>query len=400
MIKPSIPVNEQDRLAAVREYGLLDTLPENDFDNITTLTASICDVPISLVTLLDADRNFLKSHYGVPFNESPRDISFCGHAILHENDIFIVEDARKDKRFKDNPLVTEQGAIFYAGVRLINPDGFPIGTLCVFDIKPRTLDSKQKKALIALAYQVMNLFEERKKNRILLKLQEELRNKNEELKNFAGVISHDMKMPLANMIITADILKAKYGKKFDKQGQKYLSYIKQSSFTLSDYISGLLAHYESDKIVSHSNELFDLNHLLEEIIDLLNININCEINFPEEDLELSCNRAALEQILLNLIGNSLKYNDKEKIVIDIDCTQKDNKYYFSLTDNGVGIPKNKQKEIFNLFTTIGNLDRNGQKGHGIGLSTVQKLVNGMGGEISVSSKLGIGTTFKFSVLNK
>ena len=92
MIKPSIPVNEQDRLAAVREYGLLDTLPENDFDNITTLTASICDVPISLVTLLDADRNFLKSHYGVPFNESPRDISFCGHAILHENDIFIVED--------------------------------------------------------------------------------------------------------------------------------------------------------------------------------------------------------------------------------------------------------------------------------------------------------------------
>ena len=124
-------------MAAVRSYHLLDTLPEKDFDNITALTANICDVPISLVTLLDADRNFLKSHYGIPFNESPRDISFCGHAILEESNIFIIEDARKDNRFKDNPLVTEMNAIFYAGVRLVNSEGYPLGTLCVFDTKPK-----------------------------------------------------------------------------------------------------------------------------------------------------------------------------------------------------------------------------------------------------------------------
>ncbi|MAP54819.1 GAF domain-containing sensor histidine kinase [Altibacter sp.] len=396
MISPTLPKNEQERLRAVKSYNLLDTLPEQDFDNITALVASICDVPISLVTLLDADRNFLKSHYGIPFNESPRDISFCGHAILDESNIFIVEDARKDKRFKDNPLVTEQGAIFYAGVRLINPQGFPLGTLCVFDVKPRTLDSKQKKTLLALAHQVMNLFEERKKNKQLELLQKELQNKNEELKNFAGVISHDMKMPLANMILTADILKAKYSDQLDTQAQKYISYLKQSSFTLSDYISGLLAHYESDKLTSGSHETFDLNQLLEEIVDLLNIDIDCEINFPEDNLELSCNRAALEQILLNLIGNSLKYNDKEKIVIDMTCTKIDDVYRFVLSDNGMGIPKEKQSEIFDLFTTVGNLDRNGKKGHGIGLSTVQNLVKGMGGEISVSSELGKRTTFEFT----
>jgi len=396
LISPTLPKNEQERLRAVKSYNLLDTLPEQDFDNITALVASICDVPISLVTLLDADRNFLKSHYGIPFNESPRDISFCGHAILDESNIFIVEDARKDKRFKDNPLVTEQGAIFYAGVRLINPQGFPLGTLCVFDVKPRTLDSKQKKTLLALAHQVMNLFEERKKNKQLELLQKELQNKNEELKNFAGVISHDMKMPLANMILTADILKAKYSDQLDTQAQKYISYLKQSSFTLSDYISGLLAHYESDKLTSGSHETFDLNQLLEEIVDLLNIDIDCEINFPEDNLELSCNRAALEQILLNLIGNSLKYNDKEKIVIDMTCTKIDDVYRFVLSDNGMGIPKEKQSEIFDLFTTVGNLDRNGKKGHGIGLSTVQNLVKGMGGEISVSSELGKRTTFEFT----
>jgi len=103
LIAPKFPENEVERLMAVKEYQLLDSLPEQDFDNITTLTASICDVPISLVTLLDADRIFLKSHYGVPLTESPRVMSFCGHAILEKSDIFIVEDARKDVRGGGQP---------------------------------------------------------------------------------------------------------------------------------------------------------------------------------------------------------------------------------------------------------------------------------------------------------
>ena len=397
MIAPQFPVDEEQRLAAVRSYNLLDTLPEKDFDNITALTASICDVPISLVTLVDADRNFLKSYYGLNFNESPRNISFCGHAILEESSIFIVEDARKDPRFKDNPLVKDMQAIFYAGVRLINSDGYPLGTLCVFDTKPRTLSKSQKNALISMAYQVVNLFEARKRNRMLMAVQQELEERNEELKNFAGIVSHDMKMPLANMIITSDMLRSKYGSLLDKQGKEYLEYIKQSSFTLSEYITGLLEHYESDKTASLTDEVFDSNDLLEEIIELLNINIDCEINFPEENIEMQANRSALEQIILNLVGNSLKYNDKEKIKIDIDCNEKNGFYHFSISDNGMSIQKNKLKAIFDLFVTTGNLDRNGKKGNGIGLSTVKKLVTKLGGKIEVSSELGKGTTFQFSI---
>mgnify|MGYP001502305581 FL=1 len=397
MIAPKFPIDEAQRLAAVRSYHLLDTLPEKDFDNITALTANICDVPISLVTLLDADRNFLKSHYGIPFNESPRDISFCGHAILEESNIFIIEDARKDDRFKDNPLVTDMNAIFYAGVRLVNSDGYPLGTLCVFDTKPRVLTKSQKKALTAMAYQVVNLFEARKRNRALLSVQKELRERNEELKNFAGVVSHDMKMPLANMIITSDMLRTKYGQHLDEQGKEYLDYIKQSSFTLSEYVTGLLEHYETDKTASLRSEPFDSQDLLEEIIELLNINVDCEINLPEENIEMQANKVALEQILLNLIGNSLKYNDKKKIKIDIGCEEKDGFYFFTITDNGMGIPKDRIDHIFDLFVTTGNLDRNGKKGNGIGLSTVKKLVNRLDGEIEVSSTLGEGTTFKFCV---
>ncbi len=397
MIKPPFPPDEKQRLAAVRSYNLLDTLPEKDIDNITTLTASICDAPIAFVTLLDSERNFLKSQHGIVLTETPRDISFCGHAILEDKDIFIVEDARKDPRFKNNPFVTENGGIFYAGVRLMSPDGFALGTLCVFDLKPRTLDEKQRKTLIALAYQVVNLFESKKRNRILVAVQEELKERNEELKHFAGVVSHDMKMPLANMIITSDMLQAKYGALLDDQAKKYLNYIKQSSFTLSEYISGLLEHYETDKTASHTEEVFDSQDLLEDIIELLNINVDCEINLPEENIEMQANKAALEQIILNLVNNSIKYNDKEKIKIDIDCYEKDGIYHFTISDNGIGIPKKEIPLIFELFGTLGVLDRQGKKGNGIGLSTVKKLVTKLHGEIEVSSTLGVGTTFEFFI---
>ncbi|MGO3182025.1 MAG: sensor histidine kinase [Aequorivita sp.] len=397
MIIPKFPVDEKQRIEALRSYQLLDTLPEKDFDNITALTASICEVPISLVTLLDADRNFLKSQYGLSLYESPRETSFCGHAILGEENIFIVEDARKDPRFENNPLVKDMQAIFYAGVRLVNSDGYPLGTLCVFDTKPRILSKSQKNALISLAYQVVNLFEARKRNRTLMEVQRELKEKNEELKNFAGIVSHDMKMPLANMIITSDMLRTKYGSLLDDQGREYLDYIKQSSFTLSEYITGLLEHYESDKTASLNEETFDIHDLLEEIIELMNINIDCEINLPEENIEINANRAALEQIILNLIGNSLKYNDKEKIVIDIDCTEENDFYHFKIADNGMGISKNKLSHIFELFGTTDNLDRNGKKGNGIGLSTVKKLVTKLNGEINVTSEPGKGTTFEFNI---
>lgn len=150
MISPKFPDNEKERVAELKKYNLLDTLSENDFDNITALIAAICEVPISLITLLDSDRNFFKSHVGLDFNQSPRNISFCGHAILNDEEIFIVEDATKDVRFKDNPLVTEAKALFYAGVPLVNSNGFKLGTLCIFDHKPRKLTEVQITSLKAL----------------------------------------------------------------------------------------------------------------------------------------------------------------------------------------------------------------------------------------------------------
>lgn len=392
------PENEKKRLLTLQELQILHTAPEENYNNITQLASFICETPVSLITLISDDTQWFKSKIGTEINEGDRDISHCTHAILNPEELMEVPDTSKDERFFDNAYTTGNPQIlFYAGMPLKAYNGVALGTLCVLDTKPRVLSEEQKYALKALAKQVESLFELRRHNLKLEKATTELKEKNTQLKEFAATVSHDMKMPLANMILTTDLLKAKYGNKFDEEGAKYLDYLKLSSYKLSNYITGILNHYESDSLSEVIQEEFDIHDLLEQIIDLLNINYECVINLPEENMILKCNRIALEQVFLNLLGNSLKYNNKEEIKIDVSCTQEDDHYKFSITDNGVGIPKDKQDEIFNLFAVVEEQDRSGNRGNGIGLSTVKKLVTSLGGEITVDSEVNKGTTFHFTM---
>ncbi|MBZ9626749.1 GAF domain-containing sensor histidine kinase [Psychroflexus sp. CAK1W] len=394
------PKTESQRLSALRSLNILDTLPEQEYDQITKLVASICDTPVALISLLDENRQWFKSKVGMDHCELGKKYSFCNFAIQSDDEIMEVFDARKDERFNGNPLVEgEEQMVFYAGVPLRDKDGYGLGTLCVIDHQPRTLSLKQREGLLFLANQVIKLFELHKINKGLKKTQKQLKEKNAQLRNFAGVVSHDMKMPLANMIVTIDILKAKYKDKLDDAGFDYLNNLKKSSFQLSDYISNILTHYESDSITSNEDSLekFDVHSLVEDIVEMLDIGDDCDISFPEESIDIYTNRVALEQILLNLIGNSLKYNDKPKIEIDIDFKKEPGFYRFFVKDNGIGIPKDKQKEIFNLFSTAAENDRKGNKGNGIGLSTVKKMIHNLGGKIMVNSIESKGTTFEFTI---
>lgn len=398
MILAKLPPNENKRLSALKDLKILKTGSEENYDNITKLASFICKMPVSLITLIGKKKQFFKSKIGTDICESSRDISHCSHAILHPEELMEVKDTREDFRFYDNPFTTgDTGIIFYAGMPLKAHNGTVIGTLCVMDTKPNSLNFEQKEALKTLAKQVENLFELRLNNLHLEKVRKKLKAKNTQLKNFAGTVSHDMKMPLANIIMTVDLLKVKYTDNLDPKGLQYLDYLKQSSFKLSNYVTGILEHYESDNLVDSINEDFDIHDLLEQIIDLLNINYDCIINLPEDNTILKCNRSALEQIFLNLLGNSLKYNNENEIVIDVTCTSDDKFYRFSVTDNGIGIPKDKQKEIFELFTVLDGTDRNGNRGNGIGLSTVKNLISSLGGKISVNSDVNEGTTFNFSI---
>ena len=398
MISPLIPDNELERLESLRQLEILDTLPEEAYDTITELASYICETPIAVINIMDAERNWFKSTFGTDLSGSPRDISFCGHTILEPKVLLEVPNASKDERFKDNPFVTSETPInYYAGVSLLDNKGLPMGTLCVYDLKEHTLNDKQKNALKSLAKQVEILLEARRKNSILENLKRELDDNNKILREFASTVSHDLKMPLANMILTADILKVKYSDKLDDEGVNYINYLKQSGLTLSDYINGLLDHYANNRAETGKVEEFFLNDMLEDIIDLLQIAENCEINLPDNNLKIIGNTAAIGQIFMNLISNSLKYNNQEKIIIEIDCTENRDFFNFSISDNGIGIPEGKQSGIFELFTTVAEKDRRGKKGHGIGLSTVKNIVESLGGSINLTSKEHKGTRFEFSI---
>ncbi len=145
------PSVESGRLAALDRYAILDTEPEQTFDDLVVLAAYVCKTPIAMLSLVDDHRQWFKSKVGVEIRETPRDTSFCAHAI-QQQDLFIVTDTHNDARFRENPMVVGEPHIrFYAGAPLINEDGFALGTLCVIDREPRELDETQKEALKSLS---------------------------------------------------------------------------------------------------------------------------------------------------------------------------------------------------------------------------------------------------------
>lgn len=161
-MRASLPINEAERLDALRRYGVVDTPPERVYDDLTSLAADICQTPISLVTLVDETRQWFKSRRGLDLCETHRDFAFCAHALLEPDEVFVVPDTHLDARFADNPLVAGPPHIrSYAGAALVMHDGHPLGTLCVIDTRPRRLRSGQREALQALSRQAVTQIEMR-----------------------------------------------------------------------------------------------------------------------------------------------------------------------------------------------------------------------------------------------
>ncbi|HEX4958118.1 MAG TPA: GAF domain-containing protein [Lacibacter sp.] len=167
-----IPSNEEQRLRNLYSYEILDSAPEDEFNDLVELASAFCKTPISLITLLDKERQWFKARKGVDLNETEKGLSFCTHAILTD-DVMVVEDTAKDSRFSDNPLVTNYGIRFYAGAPIVSPEGHKLGTVCVLDHEPQQFTKEQKRNLELISKQVTKLLDLRQKNILIRKKAEE-----------------------------------------------------------------------------------------------------------------------------------------------------------------------------------------------------------------------------------
>lgn len=395
MIRADLPLNEGERLRALLNYEVLDTAEEQDFDELTELASSICGKPIALVSLIDKDRQWFKSHHGLEATQTPRDFAFCAHAI-EGDDIFEISDSTQDERFHDNPLVLDApNVIFYAGAPLKTPDGFNIGTLCVIDNKPGKLTETQKRQLRLIANQVIAQLELRRNSRIKTELFNTLRTsvsrldeQNQELYQFAHRVAHDLNGPLSNIqafiaLAVKDIEQAESEKALNK-----FDFIKNASTKARQLIDDLL---ELSRAEFTHNRLIEINFekLLEDVLEHVNTAFNngrVRIQTTVTMSEHFCSEPTrLKQVLYNLISNSIKYADHTKaapyVSVSIDI-QSDQHLRIIVEDNGLGIPEKDQHKIFDTFSRF---HAGVAHGSGIGTTIVKKHIDALGGTITLNS---------------
>lgn len=395
MIKPEMPENESDRLREIYKYKLTEKLSDENLESIVEIASEICKMPISLISIVDENRQFFQVKRGLDASETPRDVSFCGHAINKPDELMIVPDATKDIRFMDNPLVTDSPFIkFYAGIPILSPDEFPLGTLCVIDDKPNTLTENQQIALKHLGKQVTLILELKRKNELLKSSKERLKLQANDMEDYAHIVSHDLKEPVRMVNSFLGMFIKKYEDQLDEKGRKYIDFAQEGATRMNKLIEELL-NFSKNARVTGSFVPVDLNHTLEQVLKDIDYQVkekNAEILVQKGLPTIEGIESALIQLFFNLINNSLKFTPNERNPkINISGEETDTSFVLKIKDNGIGIPDNELDHIFTIF-------RRGQtkeefSGTGIGLAIVKKIITVHNAGIEVKSEVNRGSEF-------
>lgn len=389
--------NEKFRKSVLESYNLPNSCTDPDYDDLTFLTAEICQVPVAYLSIIEPSQICFKARIGLDLEGISRENSFT-EAILKTNEELLIKTySESPEFFQERKNVYNEEFKFYAGVLLRDSSGFPLGALNILDTKERDLDENQLKALKALAHQSLKLIEFSKQTDDFQMVQNKLKQKYEELEKFASIVSHDIKSPLANIISLTELLKEENKGKLDEETTQYLNYLVESSYSLRNYVDGILSFYRSEHILEKDYENVDLHQILQQIAKLYEVSDDVIFEYPESTVLHNVNKAALTQVFLNLVSNGLKYNNKPVRKIRINFKELPNHYFFEVVDNGEGFPEENASKIFELFTTLDTTDREGNPGSGIGLATVHKLVKSMGGTMEVKSTPGEGSSFSFTI---
>jgi two-component system, sensor histidine kinase len=394
-MKAPLPATEDARLEALRAYDVLDTPPEQAFDDLTRLASQICGTPVAMVSLVDGDRQWFKSKVGTEATGTPRDVAFCAHAIL-QTDLFVVPDAEADDRFVDNPLLTSDPHVrFYAGAPLITPDGHAIGTLCAIDRVPRQLSPEQLEALRALARQTMTQFQLRRNLKQLQEL-ETLRD------SLTHMIIHDLRTPLTALLSGLQTMEALGDLGLDQAELLGLSI--EGGQTLLRMINDLL---DISKLEDGSLKLeyvdLDVTSLVDQATrQVRQLAVEREVRLLQEiapDLpSLYADEEKLLRTLVNLLGNSIKFTPGGgTVTLSVGRPDTEKALLFSVADTGEGIPPEAFGRIFEKFGQVESRKAGRKLSTGLGLTFCKMVTEAHGGRIWVESELGQGSTFRCAI---
>ena len=397
MKSADIPKNEVERIRRLNDLGILDTLEEQAYDDLTNLAAQICQTPIALVSLIDTDRQWFKSHHGLDTRETPRDVAFCSHAILDDN-VFIIEDSSKDEKFHDNPLATGAPYVkFYAGAPLVTNDNLRLGTLCVIANEPRTITRAQINALQALARQVVSQLELRLK----IKELESLDNAKDE---FISMVSHELRTPLTSINGSLSLLLNDIVGRLSSKQHEMVDIAARNTSRLLCIVNDILdlAKLEAGKL-EIDKKPGNILYLIEKSIEL-NIpyctQCGCSIAFDHtqqaEAIMVSCDENRVLQVLSNLISNAAKFSFKSSN-IKLSLVINNNSARIEVTNNGPGIPQDQQEFVFQKFKQIGTSVNQKLPGTGLGLKISKQIIELHHGTIGFESCPDALTTFYFTL---
>ncbi|WP_269234994.1 GAF domain-containing hybrid sensor histidine kinase/response regulator [Flavobacterium flavigenum] len=405
-IELPIPHNEKERLAALKRYNILDSLPDHAFDDATKLVSYICGVPIAHISFIDESRQWFKSEIGIGVTEVPREISFCQYTIM-ESKMVEIPDTLLNERFKEDPNVTGGFKVrFYAGIPLTTPDGYNIGTLCAVDHVSKELNEDQRNALSIIAKHVINQLELSTKN-IELDAQKKIAERAVLAKDsFLANMSHEIRTPLNAIIGFTDLLAQT---KLDTTQRDYIDSVQIAGENLLLIINDILdlSKIESGNLTIEVQP-FNLKKTLKHVYNLLKIKASSAVEFNLfVDTELPemviGDQGRLNQILVNLTGNALKFTEEGEVTVSVkkvNETDADYSLRFSVKDTGIGIQEEKLKTIFERFTQAEESTTRRFGGTGLGLSIVKQLVELQNSEIHVKSKEGRGSEFSFVLTYK